>query len=538
VFLGIGDEPALKASPGQLEHVYRLADPALSELSLEPLLDELLARAKDILNVDTAAILLLDEEAQELVARAAKGLEEEVERGVRIPVGAGFAGRIAAGRRPIYIADVDHADVLNPILRMKGVRSLLGVPMLLEGAALGVLHVGTVTPREFTNADAALLQLAAAQAAPAIDRARLFDALDREHRGAVALQRSLLPDRLPDLVGIDAAVRYLPARAEVGGDWYDVIELPSGRVGLAIGDVAGHGLRAAALMGQLRTGLRAYALEGHAPADTLKRLDGLLHTISGHGMATAGYAVIDPVAGTLRYASAGHPPPVLVRGGSEASLLAISTAPPLGTLAFASFHEVETTVAAGDTILLYTDGLVERRREPLTDGLERLRALAAAPLSADQLCQRVIEGLVPQGGGDDDIAVVALRIVPIERTLRVRLAADPQVLSHVRRTLKRWLQAHGALPDEVSALMLAGGEACANAIEHAYAPGSAYFELEATHADGLVTLTVRDSGRWRAPRGGHRGRGLKMIEAAVDELDVTTTETGTEVVVRHRLRAR
>jgi len=145
---------------------------------------------------------------------------------------------------------------------------------------------------------------------------------------------------------------------------------------------------------------------------------------------------------------------------------------------------------------------------------------------------------VPQGGGDDDIAVVALLIVPIERTLRVRLAADPQVLSHVRRTLKRWLQAHGALPEEVSALMLAGGEACANAIEHAYAPGSAYFELEATHADGLVTLTVRDSGRWRAPRGGHRGRGLKMIEAAVDELDVTTTETGTEVVVRHRLRAR
>jgi GAF domain-containing protein len=178
----------------------------------------LLTRAKDILGVDTAAILLLDEDGQELVARAAKGLEEEVERGVRIPLGAGFAGRIAAGRRPIYIADVDHADVLNPILRMKGVRSLLGVPLLVEGAALGVLHVGSVVPREFTNADAALLQLAAAQAAPAIDRARLFDALDREHRSAVALQRSLLPDRLHDLVGIDAAVRYLPARDEVGGD--------------------------------------------------------------------------------------------------------------------------------------------------------------------------------------------------------------------------------------------------------------------------------------------------------------------------------
>ena len=297
----------------RLEHIYRLADPALSELSLEPLLAELLARAKDILSVDTVAILLLDEDGKELVARAAKGLEEEVERGVRIPVGGGFAGRIAAGRTPIYIADVDHADVLNPILRMKGVRSLLGVPLLVEGAALGVLHVGTVTPREFTNADAAVLQLAAAQAAPAIDRARLFEALDREHRSAVVLQRSLLPDRLPDLVSIDTAARYLPARDEVGGDWYDVIELPGGDVGLAIGDVAGHGLRAAALMGQLRTGLRAYALEGHGPAETLKRVDRLLQTISGSGMATAAYAIVDPETGALRYSSAGHPPPVLVR---------------------------------------------------------------------------------------------------------------------------------------------------------------------------------------------------------------------------------
>ena len=442
VFLGIGDEPLSMAAPEQLEHVYRLADPALTELPLEPLLNELLLRAKDILGVDTAAILLLDEDAQELVARAAKGLEEEVERGVRIPVGGGFAGRIAAGRRPIYIADVDHADILNPILRMKGVRSLLGVPLLVEGAILGVLHVGTVTPREFNNADAALLQLAAAQAAPAIDRARLFDALDREHRGAVALQRSLLPDRLPDLVGIDAAVRYLPARDEVGGDWYDVIELPAGQIGLAIGDVAGHGLRAAALMGQLRTGLRAYALEGHAPAETLKRLDRLLQTISGRGMATAAYAVIEPGTGLVRYASAGHPPPVhrpRRPGGQPAGHRAprrrwARSPSPTTARSRRRSH-------AGDTILLYTDGLIERRREPLTDGLERLRALAAVPLSADQLCQRVTQGLVPPGGGDDDIAVVALRIVPIEDAIRVRLAADPQVLAQIRRMLRRWLQA-------------------------------------------------------------------------------------------------
>jgi anti-sigma regulatory factor (Ser/Thr protein kinase)/putative methionine-R-sulfoxide reductase with GAF domain len=537
VFLGTGDPPTLDETTGQLEHIYRLADPALAEMGLELLLDELLTRAKDILRVDTAAILLLDDDAQELVARAAKGLEEEVERGVRIPVGGGFAGRIAAGRRPIYIADVDHAEILNPILRMKGVRSLLGVPLLVEGAILGVLHVGTVTPREFTNADAALLQLAAAQAAPAIDRARLFDALDREHRSAVALQRSLLPDRLPNLVGIDAAARYLPARDEVGGDWYDVIDLPGGQVGLAIGDVAGHGLRAASLMGQLRAGLRAYALDGQSPGDTLKRLDRMLQTISGRGMATAAYAIVDPATGLLRYASAGHPPAVLVRDGRDAHLMDVTGAPPLGSLPFSSFPETQDRLASNDTILLYTDGLIERRHESLTTGLERLRALAETAASAERLCQRIIDQLVPAGGGDDDIALVALRIVPVEAALRVRFAADPQVLSQMRRMLGRWLQEHGAQADEIAALMLACGEACANAIEHAYAPGVAYFEFEALHADGLVTLTVRDAGRWRLPRGTNRGRGLKIISAAVDELDLRTTDAGTEVVMHRRLRS-
>ena len=118
-------------------------------MPLEALLDELLTRTREILGVDTVAILLLDDAANELVARAAKGLEEEVERGVRIPVGGGFAGRIAAERTPIYIADVDHAEVLNPILRDKGIRSLLGVPLVVEGRSVGVLHVGTLTPREF-----------------------------------------------------------------------------------------------------------------------------------------------------------------------------------------------------------------------------------------------------------------------------------------------------------------------------------------------------------------------------------------------------
>jgi GAF domain-containing protein/anti-sigma regulatory factor (Ser/Thr protein kinase) len=533
--LGTGGAPPLGPSAEQLLHVYRLSEPTLSELALDPLLDELLARAKEILVVDTAAILLLDEDDAELVARAAKGLEEEVERGVRVPVGAGFAGRIASERLPIFIADVDHADVLNPILRAKGVRSLLGVPLIVQGRVIGVLHVGTRELREFNDGDAALLQLVAAQAGPAIERARLFDALDREHRAAVALQRSLLPEGLPDIVGVDVAARYLPALDEVGGDWYDVIELSRGRVGLAIGDVAGHGVRAAALMGQLRTGLRAYALDGHAPGETLKRLDRLMHTIRGRGMATAAYALFDPATGTLTYASAGHPPAVVVPACAEARLLEVKSGPPLGTLPYPTYLEVETTIGPGETILLYTDGLVERRREPLTTGLERLRATVSVVATADALCDRTVAALVPQGAAPDDVALVALRNLPVAPEMQLRFPAIPQVLADIRQVLRRWLHAQGALPEEIAALTLACGEACANAIEHAYAPGPASFELETAHASGVVTLAVRDTGRWRPPRGGHRGRGLKMIKAAVDDVDVRSTESGTEIRMRRRL---
>ena len=530
----VGTTPTA-ARAAQLIHMYRLSDPMLSELGLEALLAELLDRAKEALGADTAAILILDEDGADLVARAARGLEEEVEQGVRIPLGAGFAGRIAAERVPIFIADVDHADVLNPILREKGVRSLLGAPLIVEGRVIGVIHVGTLQPRQFDDDDVALLQLAAGRAAPAIERARLFEALGQEHRNAVALQRSLLPEGLPEVAGLDVAARYLPSFDEVGGDWYDVIELPGGLIGLAIGDVAGHGVRAAALMGQLRTGLRAYALEGQPPGDTLKRLDRLLQSIRGHGMATAAYALFSLETGALRIASAGHPPPVLVSATGEASLIEIAAAPPLGTLPYPTHQDVETSLGPGETILMYTDGLIERRGESLVVGLERLREMAGVVASAEELCQRVIDGLVPALGSADDVAVVALRNAPVGPDMRLRLPADPQVLSQIRHLLRRWLRTKGARAEEIAAITLACGEACANAIEHAYAPRRASFELLAVHAGGLVTLTVRDDGRWRPPRGEHRGRGLQMIEASVDEFDVRATADGTEILMRRRL---
>jgi signal transduction histidine kinase len=163
----------------RLERLQAVTDIALAPLDLDDLLDVVLPRIRDILDADTCAVLLLDEETQELVARAAVGIEEEVERGVRIPLGKGFAGRVAADQRPVFLPDVDHADVLNPILREKGVKSLLGVPLLGKGESIGVLHVGKQSRRDFSQDDTELLRLVADRVARAIERAQLHEAVLR-----------------------------------------------------------------------------------------------------------------------------------------------------------------------------------------------------------------------------------------------------------------------------------------------------------------------------------------------------------------------
>jgi anti-sigma regulatory factor (Ser/Thr protein kinase)/putative methionine-R-sulfoxide reductase with GAF domain len=518
----------------QVRTLYRLSDPALSELGLEEFLDELLVRVREALDVDTVAILLHDEEHQQLVARAAKGIEEEVERGVRIPVGQGFAGRIAAERVAIFIADVDHADILNPILRQKGIRSLLGVPLIVEGELIGVLHVGALTPRVFDKRDLAVLQVAAARAAPGIERARLYSALEHEHRVAMVLQRSLLPTQLIESVGVSVAARYLPASDEVGGDWYDVFELPRGRLGIAIGDVVGHGIRAAALMGQLRTALHSYAIEDHGPARTLELVDRFVQAMPDYTMATAAYAVLDPETGALQVSSAGHLPPIVV-GDGRARVVGVQPAAPLGSFPYGSCQEHELWLGTGETLVLYTDGLVERPGVPLTRSIGELRRTISDASSAEEVCELAVENMIPLGRLRDDAAIVAMHNAEIPSDLHVHVDAEPRELARVRRIVRRWLRKHGADDQDSIEITLAVGEACTNAIEHAYSPAPAEFELRACADDGEITVTVTDAGRWRSPRGVHRGRGLRIMKAAMDGVEVNSGERGTEIVMRRRI---
>ena len=516
----------------QLLALQRVADAALAHLSDEELLSELLLRITEILHTDTAAILLLDDSGTLLHARAAKGIEEEVERGVVIPVGKGFAGRIAAERRAITIEDVDHADILNPILREKGIRSLLGVPLLVEGRVLGVLHVGSLVPRSFTAGERDLLQLAADRAALAIQRAFVHE----QRRVAEEMQRRLLPADLQGIPGLELATRYLPASGEsLGGDWYDVFPIGGGRIAIAAGDVVGHGIDAAGAMAQLRTALRAYAVDGHPPGAVVDRVNRLNYELGPGAMTTLVYVDIDPELEQLELVNAGHPPPLVIQPDGTATYLAQQGNIPLGASELARYRADTHPFPSGASIVLYTDGLVERRGESIEQGLERLQALSTGGGEMEALCARLVDGLAPETRRDD-IAIIAARFPPLPETLSGTWPAEPGALAGIRLVLRRWLRAQGATEDELYDIVVACQEACANAVEHAYGPGRRTFDLDATREGRRVRITVRDSGTWRPPRGNDRGRGLVMMRGLMETVDVSHTDAGTVVVLERTLK--
>jgi serine phosphatase RsbU (regulator of sigma subunit)/anti-sigma regulatory factor (Ser/Thr protein kinase) len=521
------------ASVDHLRKLQRVTDAALANLTVDALLDELLIRVREALSTDTAAILLLDKGKGELVARAAKGLEEEVEEGVRIPVGRGFAGTIAASGESLAIYDVDHSIVLNPILKDKGVRSLLGVPLVVQGETLGIMHVGTLRHRRFTSEDEELLQLVGDRVALAI-HASLYE---RERAVARMLQRSLLPERLPSVPGLRLAGRYVAAPGgDVGGDWYDAFVLPDGSIGFVIGDVVGRGLTAASTMGKIRDTLRAYALDMVSPAEVLTRANRLISHLDPDEMATVLYGRIDPVDLTLRFASAGHVPPILREPDGEVRILAVEGAPPLGAMSARVFTDHVENLHPGSTLLLYTDGLIERRDASLDDGFRRLSQACRVDMRPEERCVAILDELVEDDFDDD----VALLVMEVEHDLGDRwqrsLPAEARQLHVLRRLVQRWLTERSMPPSTIYDVLVGTGEAAANSIQHAYGPSGGVITVEAERSGSEIIITVRDSGRWRPPRGSDRGRGIPMMNALADEVRIARSDAGTSVQLRWRGR--
>jgi PAS domain S-box-containing protein len=369
--------------------------------------------------------------------------------------------------------------------------------------------------------------------------ARLFEVYQREHRIAETLQRSLLPERLPPIEGLELAARYLPGArgAAIGGDWYDVLERPDGRVALVVGDVAGHGLRAAASMGQLRNAFRAYGMVEASPGEVVARINRLVMSGVEQVMATVLYLVLDRETGEVSFSAAGHPPPLVIAPGGP-HFLEGGRSVPIGAADPAVFRESNAILPPGSALLLYTDGLVERRDTPLEERLEQLAAAAgAAAEDLGGLCDDVLSTVLGDAEPGDDVALLAVRPLPAAGAqISLSLPAEPGSLAQLRRRLARFLHATGASEVEQYEITLTICEAAGNAIEHAYGPGDATYEVEVAFDGGELTASVRDNGNWREKRGEHRGRGLRIIEDLMDEVAVEREENGTLIRMRRRIR--
>src|SRR5580693_1216858 len=333
----------------------------------------------------------------------------------------------------------------------------------------------------------------------------LAKARDFEQARAVALtlQHAILaPTELPH----GFAARYTPAvpPLEVGGDWYDVIPLPGQRTGVVVGDCVGRGLPAAAVMGQLRSASQAVLLRACGPAEALSDLDTFASRIPGAECATMFCAIIDPAAGTVTYSCAGHPPPILVTAQGERQLLDQARSLPLAMLpADWQRSQATATLVPGATLMLYTDGLVERRNQPLDKGIDAAAVTMAerARGHPDDVADHVMAAMTPAAGYEDDVAVLIYRHPPA--TLTVQVAADdPSCLAFLRAELRQWLPAAGVGRREATDITIAAGEAIANAFEHATAgrPAGAapvQITLTARAAPDTIQLTVADTGSWR-----------------------------------------
>ncbi|WP_229070339.1 SpoIIE family protein phosphatase [Actinoplanes sp. DH11] len=431
--------------------------------------------------------------------------------------------------RRATITALRDAAPLTPVTELTaGAGIPLGHP---DGTMVVWLELGDRRP--FTEQDQTLLALLAGHLGQGLRRVHQ---IDQQRETALALQRAILgPAQLP----LGFAVRYEPATRplKVGGDWYDTVTLPDGRIGIVVGDCVGHGLPAATVMGQLRSACRALLLQDSGPARTLMALDRFAALLPGAACATVFCGVLDPATGLLRYSSAGHPPPIAAHADGTIELLDQGRSRPLAIRPSLDRVEAEYRMPARATLMLYTDGLVERRRQPLTTGIaaatDAVRLGRSTPI--DELASEVMDRLAPDGGYDDDVALLLYRQ---PGPLELEFPAEASRLATVRTALRGWLERCGIDPVTTQNVLVAAGEACANAIEHGHRDRGGQIRLRATATAEDLRLTVVDNGEWRAPRPAenpYRGRGLMLMKAFMHHVTVTSGLTGTTIDMQARI---
>lgn len=421
-------------------------------------------------------------------------------------------------------------DLLTPNTTKPGTAAIA----LQHPEGVLVVWIDLAEQRPFTLEDQTLLTVLSGRLGQGLQRVHQ---VDQQRETALALQHAILgPADLPH----GFAVRYQAATRplQVGGDWYDVVDLEDGRIALIVGDCVGHGLAAATVMGQVRSACRALLLDNPSPAAALERLDRFAARLTGAHCTTAVCAVLNPDTGELVYSSAGHPPPILVDVDGGTRLLEDGHNIALGVKRLGSRIEAQVTLPARSTLLLYTDGLVERRRIFLDDGISRAASLVqdGLGLPLEELADQIMSRLAPAGGYQDDVAVLLYRHpAPLE----LKFPADASQLAPTRKALRNWLTRAQLNPDQAMNVLIAAGEAVANAIEHGHRhrPGGT-IALDATAFVDEVQLTITDTGTWKTPQPAanpHRGRGISLMRGLMHEVSVNPDAVGTTVQLSVRI---
>jgi PAS domain S-box-containing protein len=411
-----------------------------------------------------------------------------------------------------------------------GLGKALIVPLVAHGHVRGTLHLMSIDPNSRRPELAReIAEELARRAAVAIDNSRLYE---REHRVASALQRAMLPGRLPAHPRVELSYAYRPAEREsrVGGDWYDAFVISENRVALSIGDVGGHGLEAAVAMNEARQALRLSALEGMTPAQTLRRTNAAMMLNDQHPIITALFGVIDVARSIFHYSCAGHPPPALAPISGRARYIE-GGGIPLGVDAAASFPALSLELDPYSTLLLYTDGLIEYDRNIERESARLLDALTARVQdrtadSAGMLLRQVLDNRQI-----DDIAILAATFLPGRpENVELRLPASPTSAAIARRLALRYARVAGLGPTRTFDLTIAVGEAVANAVEHAYRGRTGDFVLRLWWSASQIHGEVRDLGTWRdGGPAADRGRGLKILQAATTRFSIESSNAGTRV---------
>lgn len=423
---------------------------------------------------------------------------------------------------------------VNPVGAAPSAGTTRGFGTVLSGSRDVVLCLEHRVPRVVSAEDRQLINALVGHLSLAMQHVRQF-AGARET--SLTLQRSLLtPTELP----AGFAVRYEPAEEplEIGGDFYDVLPVGDHRIGVVVGDCVGRGLGAAAVMGQLRASARALLLTGAEPATLLEQLDSVAALIPGAMCTTVFVAIIDTDAATVRYSSAGHVPPVLATRAVPPDLLDEAGSVPLAVQRSQPRPQAGYALAPGSTLMLFTDGLVERRDHAIDDQIGRVADVVAGTvdLPIEEVADAVLGELAPDGGYDDDVAMVLYRLGP--GPLVIDDVAAAERLTEIRHRLAAWLLGNGVAEITSADLVLVVNEACSNCVEHAYRgrdPGRMHVEAELRGT--AVHVCVSDDGSWKTPAAdpGTRGRGLLLMRAVSDRVDLDCTPSGTTVNMTFQL---